>query len=110
MLPAIVVAYRVRARLQQQQRATRTDALEGVGVDQIMREALQKQEEREAREEAAATPEKFPDRTLEMVMCNITRCPDTRGYFQLQMLMLRGNALRDIDALACCTRACACST
>ena len=104
VLPAIAVAYRVRARLQQQQRATRTDALEGVGVDQIMREALQKQEEREARVEAAATPEKFPDRTLEMVMCNITRCPDTRGYFQLQMLMLRGNALRDIDALACCTR------
>ena len=54
--------------------------------------------------EATATPEKFPNRTLEMVMCNITHCPDTRGYFQLQMLMLRGNALRDIDALACCTR------
>ena len=69
VVPAVAVAYRVRARLRQQQRSMRTDVVEGVAVSQIMREALQKEEaEREARVEATATPEKFPNRTLEMVM------------------------------------------
>ena len=114
----IEIAYRVRARRRSQRLpSARNDAASTLGLVEgfsLMSNAHDNvgppsgprgsvvYSLSETASEDTTPPVVRDNHVLDLIMCNISACPDVRGFWQLEMLLLRGNALRSIDALGEC--------